>query len=62
LFDQALEIVLGTRHASASNLQRKMKIGYARAGRIIDMMERRGIVGLADGSKARKILLGSPDA
>lgn len=62
LFDQAVEIVLRTRQASASNLQRKMKIGYARAGRIIDMMEQRGIVGPADGSKARKILLGSPDA
>jgi DNA segregation ATPase FtsK/SpoIIIE, S-DNA-T family len=61
LFEQAVEIVLRTGQASASNLQRKMKIGYARAGRIIDMMEQRGIVGPADGSKARKILIGSPD-
>jgi S-DNA-T family DNA segregation ATPase FtsK/SpoIIIE len=58
LFDQAVEIVLRTGQASASNLQRKMKIGYARAGRIIDMMERRGMVGPADGSKPRKILVG----
>ena len=61
LFEEAVEIVLRTGQASASNLQRKMKIGYARAGRIIDMMEQRGIVGPADGSKARKILVGSPD-
>ena len=61
LFDRAVEVVLRTGQASASNLQRKMKIGYARAGRIIDMMEQRGIVGAADGSKARKILMGSPD-
>jgi S-DNA-T family DNA segregation ATPase FtsK/SpoIIIE len=61
LFDQAVEIILRTGQASASNLQRKMKIGYARAGRIIDMMEMRGIVGPADGSKPRKILMGSRD-
>ncbi len=59
LFDRAVEIVLMTGQASASNLQRKMKIGYARAGRIIDLMEQRGIVGPADGSKPRKILIGS---
>lgn len=61
LFDQAMEIVLRTGQASASNLQRKMKIGYARAGRIIDMMEQRGIVGPPDGSKPRKILVGLRD-
>jgi S-DNA-T family DNA segregation ATPase FtsK/SpoIIIE len=61
LFDRAVEIVLRTNQASASNLQRKMKIGYARAGRIIDMMEQRGIVGPADGSKPRKILVGMPE-
>ena len=59
LFEEAVEIILRTGQASASNLQRKMKIGYARAGRIIDMMEQRGIVGPADGSKPRKILMGS---
>lgn len=62
LFNKAVEIVVRTGQASASNLQRKMKIGYARAGRIIDMMEQRGIVGPADGSKPRKILMGSPDS
>jgi len=61
LFDRAVEIILRTNQASASNLQRKMKIGYARAGRIIDMMEQRGIVGPADGSKPRKILVGMPE-
>jgi len=57
LLPDALEIIKISRQASVSNLQRKMKIGYARAGRIMDQLERKGIVGPADGSKPRKILL-----
>jgi DNA segregation ATPase FtsK/SpoIIIE, S-DNA-T family len=57
LFDKAVELVLLTGQASASNLQRKMKLGYARAARIIDQMENDGIVGPADGSKPREILV-----
>jgi len=57
LVPDAIEVIKTTRQASVSNLQRKMKIGYARAGRIMDQLERRGIVGPADGSKPRKILL-----
>ncbi|MDQ7824435.1 MAG: DNA translocase FtsK [Candidatus Eremiobacteraeota bacterium] len=62
LYPEALRIILAERHASVSILQRKLKIGYARAGRLIDLMERKGIVGPADGSKARKIIVGTTDA
>lgn len=59
LYSDALRIILNERSASASILQRKLKIGYARAGRIIDQMERKGVVGPANGSKCRKILVGA---
>jgi len=59
LYSEALRIIMAERHASVSILQRKLKIGYARAGRLIDLMERKGIVGPANGSKSRKILAGS---
>jgi DNA segregation ATPase FtsK/SpoIIIE, S-DNA-T family len=59
LYSEALRIIMAERQASVSILQRKLKIGYARAGRIIDIMERRGVVGPASGSKSRKILAGS---
>ncbi len=59
LYEEALRIILQERFASVSILQRKMKIGYARAGRIIDQMERKGVVGPANGSKPRKILVGA---
>jgi len=62
LFQEALRIIMAERQASVSILQRKMKIGYARAGRIIDCMERKGLVGPAVGSKPRKILAGSEAA
>ncbi|BFT66193.1 DNA translocase FtsK [Parvimonas parva] len=58
LFYDAVRIVLEENSASISLLQRKMKIGYARAGRIIDEMESRMIVGKQEGSKPRKILIG----
>ncbi len=60
LYQDALRLVVQTGVASASNLQRKMRIGYARAARILDVMEHRGIVGPADGAKPREILV-SPD-
>lgn len=57
LLQDALETIKTTRQASVSNLQRKMRIGYARAGRIMDQLEKKGFVGPSDGSKPRKILL-----
>ncbi len=57
LFYKAVELILLTGQASASYLQRKLKLGYARASRIIDQMEQEGIVGPPEGSKAREILV-----
>lgn len=58
LYDQALETILSTGNASTTFLQRKLKIGYARAASLIDQLERRGVVGPAEGAKPRKILAG----
>ncbi len=57
IFEKAVELVLYTGQASASYLQRKLKLGYARAARIIDQMELEGIVGPSEGSKPREILV-----
>lgn len=57
LYDKAVELVLLTGQASASYLQRKLKLGYARAARIVDQMEQEGIVGPSEGSKPREILV-----
>jgi S-DNA-T family DNA segregation ATPase FtsK/SpoIIIE len=60
LFDEAVRFVVQSGQASTSMLQRRFRIGFSRAGRLIDMMERDGIVGAADGSKPRDILV-APD-
>jgi DNA segregation ATPase FtsK/SpoIIIE, S-DNA-T family len=57
LYDQALAVVSEMRQVSISMLQRKMRIGYNRAARMIERMERDGIVGSADGAKPREVLL-----
>ncbi len=57
LFDSAVEIVLETGLASVSVLQRRLRLGYARAARLMDMMEERGIVGPFQGSRPRLILI-----
>ncbi len=56
VMEQALDIVLAAGKASASYLQRKLKIGYNRAARLVEEMEARGIVGPAQGSKAREVV------
>lgn len=56
LFEEAVRIILQNDNASASFLQRKLSVGYARAARILDELEQAGIVGPAEGSKAREIL------
>ena len=56
---QAVDIVRRSDKASASLLQRRLRIGYARAARILDQMEDRGIVGPADGSRFREVLVTS---
>lgn len=55
--EEAIEIVVEAGQASVSMLQRRMRVGYARAGRLIDEMERRGVVSEADGAKPRNVLI-----
>jgi S-DNA-T family DNA segregation ATPase FtsK/SpoIIIE len=57
LFDEAVRFCVQSKQASTSMLQRRFRIGFSRAGRLVDMMERDGIVGPADGSKSREILV-----
>jgi S-DNA-T family DNA segregation ATPase FtsK/SpoIIIE len=57
LLKEAIEIILEANKASTSLLQRRLKIGYARAARILDLLEQKGIVGPQEGSKPRKILI-----
>jgi S-DNA-T family DNA segregation ATPase FtsK/SpoIIIE len=57
LLERAIEIVVQTQTASVSLLQRRLRVGYTRAGRLIDMLERRGIISGYEGSKPRRVLL-----
>ena len=56
LYDKALEIVVQAGKASTSYIQRRLSIGYNRAARLVELMEERGIVGPANGSKPREII------
>lgn len=62
LLEEAIDMVMATGIASASGLQRRLRVGFSRASRLIDMMELMGIVGPADGSKPREILVDEEEA
>jgi S-DNA-T family DNA segregation ATPase FtsK/SpoIIIE len=57
LLEKAIEIVVQTQTASVSLIQRRLRVGYTRAGRLIDMLERRGIISGYEGSKPRRVLV-----
>ena len=61
LLPQAITIVVESGQASVSMLQRRLKLGYARAARLVDQMEQRGIVGPFEGSKPRQVLITKDD-
>ena len=62
LYEQAKTVVIQARKASASFLQRRLRVGYARAARLIDLLEERGVVGQGDGAKPRDVLVSAMDA
>ena len=62
LLDEAVRVVITSGIASASGLQRRLRIGFTRAGRLVDMMEMAGIVGPSDGARAREILVDEDEA
>ena len=57
MYDQAARLVVASRKASASYIQRKMRLGYARSARLLDMMEQEGLVGPTQGSRGREVLV-----
>ena len=61
LYEEAKELVINSGKASASYLQRRLSIGYARAARLLDLLEEGGIVGEGNGSEPRKVLVKKQD-
>ncbi|MDR3255518.1 MAG: DNA translocase FtsK [Synergistaceae bacterium] len=62
LLEEAVHLVMSTGMASASSLQRRLRVGFTRAGRLVDMMEKAGVIGPADGARPREILVDADDA
>jgi S-DNA-T family DNA segregation ATPase FtsK/SpoIIIE len=60
-YDEAVALVTRTRQASISMVQRHLRIGYNRAARIVEMMEKEGVLGPSDGVKPREVLVGAYD-
>src|SRR5262249_53246467 len=56
LLDEAIRLVVQTETASVSMIQRRLRVGYTRAGRLIDMLERRGVIAAYEGSNPRQVL------
>jgi S-DNA-T family DNA segregation ATPase FtsK/SpoIIIE len=61
LLDDAIRLVAEMQTASTSMLQRRLRLGYTRAGRLIDMLERRGVISGYEGSKPRQVLITEAD-
>ena len=61
MFKDAVRVVIEARKASTSLLQRRLRIGYGRAARVMEEMEEQGIIGAADGSRPREVLVSSLD-
>jgi len=61
LYEEARMAVIQAKKASASYLQRKLKVGYARAARLLDMLEERGVIGPGEGAKPREVFTEAPE-
>ena len=61
LYEEARETVVQSGKASTTYLQRKLRVGYARAARLMDMLEERGVIGPGEGAKPREVLVRSTD-
>ena len=61
MLDQAIKLVVETETASVSMIQRRLRVGYTRAGRLVDMLERRGVISGYEGSKPRQVLISAAD-
>jgi S-DNA-T family DNA segregation ATPase FtsK/SpoIIIE len=62
MYDKAYDLVVDSQKASASFLQRRLRVGYARAARLLDILEERGVIGPGEGAKPRDVLVSKLDA